>query len=337
MSTEVDVPIAVVIPSYKVKDHILEVIERVPEFVKTIYCVDDCCPLGSGKFIEENATDQRLVVLYNPVNRGVGGAMKTGYARAFGDGHDIAVKIDGDGQMDPVLLEYFVAPIANGLADYTKGNRFYDPRTVSAMPKSRLIGNAGLSFLTKLSSGYYSLFDPTNGYTAIHQICYERLDMDLIDDRFFFETDMMTRLNIIRAVILDVPMDAIYEHEISNLNASKEFWSFLGKNIRAFFKRIVYTYFVRGFSMASVNLILGAIFTIIGIILGASIWIHSLVSGSPTTPGGAALIVVLLVLGQQLMISFMAFDFANEPSTPLSRLLRHGRLSFFESRKSKQH
>lgn len=327
--------IAVVIPCYKVRSHILKVLADIPDYVTTIYTVDDKCPDKSGDFIKNSTNDSRVKVLYNPVNKGVGGAVKAGYIKAFDDGHDIAVKIDGDGQMDPKLLNFFATPIIDGLADYTKGNRFYDPRTVSAMPRGRLIGNAGLSFLTKLSSGYYSLFDPTNGYTAIHRVCFERLDMNLIDDRFFFETDMMTRLSIIRAVVLDVPMSAIYEDEVSNLNATKEFWSFLTKNIKGFTKRIIYTYFLRGFSMASVNLMLGLILSILGFILGATIWTNSLISGVATTPGSAALIVVLLVLGQQMLLSFLSIDFSNEPSIPLSKRLSSGALAIHQKHKNK--
>ena len=213
--------IAVLIPSYKVKSHILEVIRLIGPEVCKIYVVDDCCPDGSGDFVIQHCTDERVIVLRNPVNLGVGGAVMTGYRTAIADGIDIIVKIDGDGQMDPSLISDFVSPIIAGNADYTKGNRFFNLEKISEMPKIRLFGNAVLSFMTKLSSGYWELFDPTNGYTAIHSEVAKHLPLDKISQRYFFETDMLFRLNTLGAVVIDIPMDAKYEDEVSNLKVSR--------------------------------------------------------------------------------------------------------------------
>lgn len=198
--------VAVVLPCYKSKKQVLDVIARIGQEAFLIVAVDDCCPMGTGTHIEQNCSDPRVVIVRNEVNRGVGGAVIRGYREALGRGADIVVKIDSDGQMDPAHLPRIVHPVAQGLADYTKGNRFFNIEDLKTMPAIRVFGNAGLSFLTKLSSGYWSVFDPTNGYTAIHRAALEMLPLDKIDNRFFFESDMLFRLYIAGAVVLDVPI-----------------------------------------------------------------------------------------------------------------------------------
>ncbi|GBQ28147.1 glycosyltransferase [Acetobacter estunensis NRIC 0472] len=172
--------VGVVIPSYKVTAHILDVISRIGPEVQKIYVVDDCCPDRSGDLVERSCTDARVTVVRHEHNQGVGGAVMTGYRAAIRDDVDVIVKIDGDGQMDPALVPEFVAPILTGHADYTKGNRFFNLEGLSSMPGMRLFGNAVLSFMTKISSGYWSLFDPTNGYTAIHRDVAALLPMERI-------------------------------------------------------------------------------------------------------------------------------------------------------------
>ncbi len=154
--------IAVVIPSYRVVKHILGVLSAIGPEIWRIYVIDDKCPEGSGDYVEDNCIDTRVVVLRHGTNQGVGSAVMTGYRAAIADGADIIVKVDGDGQMDPALIPNFIEPILAGEADYTKGNRFFYLEEIRAMPKVRLFGNAVLSFMTKLSSGYWDVFDPTN-------------------------------------------------------------------------------------------------------------------------------------------------------------------------------
>jgi len=195
--------IAVVVPSYKVTRHIFEVVAAIGPEVDAIYCVDDACPDGSGDFIERELSDPRVRVLRHVRNLGVGGAVMTGYRQAVADGARVIVKIDGDGQMDPSLLPAFVMPILRGHADYAKGNRFWDLRQINQMPLLRRLGNLGLSFMAKASTGYWNVFDPTNGYTAIHADIAAHLPLDSISQRYFFETDMLFRLNTLRAVVVD--------------------------------------------------------------------------------------------------------------------------------------
>ncbi|MFV3406716.1 glycosyltransferase family 2 protein [Pseudomonas sp. NY15463] len=300
--------IAVIIPCYKVTSHILGVIDEIGSEVIKIYAVDDACPDRSGDFIEAHCSDPRVVVVRNAQNQGVGGAVMAGYQAAIADEMDILVKIDGDGQMDPSLLPDFVAPILCGEADYTKGNRFFDLEEIRQMPKVRLFGNAALSFLTKLSSGYWDLFDPTNGYTAIHRDAARHLPFNKISRRYFFETDMLFRLNTLRAVVIDIPMDARYADEVSNLKISKIVGEFLVKHMRNMGKRIFYSYYLRDMSLASLQLPLGLLLVGLGGLFGLSHWISSINSGVPTPAGTVMLSALPVILGTQFILAFVGHD-----------------------------
>src|SRR5215469_10201271 len=161
-----NVSIAVVIPCYRERAHILDVLARIGPEVAAIYVVDDCCPEHTGDLVATECRDDRVRIVRLETNRGVGGAVLAGARLALKAGYRIVVKVDGDGQMDPALIRHLVRPIEEGAADVTKGNRFYDLDNIRSMPLGRLFGNAVLSFLTKLSSGYWSIFDPTNGFVA---------------------------------------------------------------------------------------------------------------------------------------------------------------------------
>jgi glycosyltransferase involved in cell wall biosynthesis len=179
--------IAVILPCYRSKGHVLGVIERIGPEVASIIVVDDKCPEKTGAHVAQFSKDERVEVIYHDENQGVGGALVSGYLHALETGADIVIKIDSDGQMDPSFVPTLIAPIVNGVADYSKGNRFFNPRDASAMPLTRLLGNLGLSFMTKLSSGYWNLFDPTNGFTAIHRSCLGLLPLHKVSRRLFFE------------------------------------------------------------------------------------------------------------------------------------------------------
>ncbi len=309
--------ISVVIPCYKVKSHILGVITGIGPEVDKIYVVDDCCPDKSGEFVELNCNDPRVTVIKCPVNQGVGGAVMTGYEAAIRDGVDIIVKVDGDGQMDPSLIQDFVLPILNGQADYTKGNRFFDLEEIRQMPKIRLFGNAALSFMTKLSSGYWDLFDPTNGFTAIHADIARHLPVKKISKRYFFETDILFRLNTLRALVIDIPMDAKYEDEVSNLKISKIIGEFFIKHMRNMSKRIFYNYYLRDMSLASIELPLGLLMVIIGSAFGLGHWLQSLQSGVPTSAGTVMLSALPIILGTQFILAFIGHDIQSVPRRAL--------------------
>lgn len=309
--------ISVVIPCYKVKNHILGVIAGIGAEVDRIYVVDDCCPDNSGEYVEANCTDTRVRVIKCPVNQGVGGAVMTGYEAAIADGVDIIVKVDGDGQMDPQLIPDFVLPIVAGEADYTKGNRFFDLEEIRQMPRMRLFGNAALSFMTKISSGYWDLFDPTNGYTAIHADIAKHLPVKKISKRYFFETDMLFRLNTLRAVVIDIPMDAKYEDEVSNLKISKIIGEFFVKHVRNMGKRIFYNYYLRDMSLASLELPVGLAMIFLGTTFGIYHWIESLSSGTATPAGTVMLSALPIILGTQLVLAFIGSDIQSVPRRAL--------------------
>ena len=309
--------IAVVIPCFRVTAHIASVLAAIGPEVQRIYCVDDACPDGSGDFIRDQCRDARIVILRHAVNQGVGGTTCTGYRQALSDGADIVVKIDGDGQMNPALIPRFAAPITHGRADYTKGNRFFRLDSLRGMPASRKIGNAILSFLTKLSSGYWSVFDPTNGYTAIHARVLREMPLDRVSTRWFFESDMLFRLNTLGAVVEDVPLDSVYGTEVSNLEVRRVAFEFLVKNLGNYGKRIFYNYFLRNFSIASLELLAGCIFLPFGIIFGGIQWSESVASGVAVSAGTVMLAALPTLLGGQLLLSFMAYDMAAQPRVPL--------------------
>lgn len=314
--------VAVVIPCYRVLKHIMNVISAIGPEVCRIYVVDDKCPDGSGGYVEENCKDLRVTVLRHEINQGVGGAVMTGYRAAIADGADIIIKVDGDGQMDPSLIPNFIEPIFAGEADYTKGNRFFDLEEIRAMPKIRLFGNAVLSFMTKLSSGYWDLFDPTNGYTAIHADVARHLPLDKISCRYFFETDMLFRLNTLRAVVVDVPMSAKYGDEISQLKISKIIAEFLIKHIRNFGKRIFYNYYLRDMSIASIELPFGILFLAFGIGYGGWHWLNALHAGLATPAGTVMLSALPALMGLQLILAFLAYDIAAVPRMPLHKKIK---------------
>ena len=314
--------IAVAIPCYKVTEHVLGVIAAIGSEVETIYAVDDACPDGSGRFIEDNNTDRRVRVLYNPENQGVGGAIVTAYKAAMADGMDIVVKIDGDGQMNPTLLPQFVRPLLQEKADYTKGNRFFRPESVQGMPPVRLFGNAVLSFLTKLSCGYWNIMDPTNGYTAVRTCVLAELPLDKLERRYFFETDMLFRLNTVRAVVKDVPMDSVYADEESNLKIGKVLPEFLRKHASRLWRRYVYNYLVRDFNVGTLYSLCGTLLVTAGTVFGAIQWLGSSVSHNPATSGTVMLAALPVLVGIQCLIAFLHYDVSNVPTEPLSLSLR---------------
>ena len=308
---------AVVIPSFKVRASVLDVIAGIGPEVAMIFVVDDACPDDSGSHVEQHCNDPRVRVVRHDRNKGVGGAVMTGYKAALDAGIDVIVKLDGDGQMDPALIGTIARPVLEGRADYAKGNRFHSIWNVRKMPRTRLWGNAGLSFVTKLSSGYWGVFDPTNGYTAIHASALRMLEPANISERYFFETDMLINLGNARAVVVDVPMEAIYADEVSNLRIHKEAGHFLAKHLREIVKRIFYTYMLRDFSLASVQLLAGLMMLAFGTLFGAWHWYESISTGQVASTGTVMVAMLPIILGFQLLLNFLAFDMANEPKLPL--------------------
>lgn len=313
--------IAVVIPCFRETANILATLEKMPDLVSRVYCIDDACPDGTGDYIQRHNTDPRVEVLRQQKNTGVGGATITGYRKALADGADIIVKIDGDGQMDPRSIPRFVRPIIEGRTDYTKGNRFFLLENLSPMPKVRIFGNAALSFLSKLSAGYWRIFDPTNGYTAIHAKVLALLPLDKLHKGYFFESDMLYRLSTIRAVVIDVPERAIYNGEQSHLRIGKVMPVFCYRHLRNFLARIFYGYFLRDFHLASIEWVAGPLLMLFGFVFGVVNWQAGVSSHSQATAGTVMLAGLPVIVGLQLLLSAIGFDIDNQPEIPLHHQL----------------
>ncbi|MBL6932107.1 MAG: glycosyltransferase family 2 protein [Rhodospirillales bacterium] len=310
--------IAVVIPCYRETSHILDVIKAIGKEVSRIYVIDDACPDKTGEHVKAHCSDPRVEVLIQKNNTGVGGATMNGYKRAIEDGAEIIVKVDGDGQMDPSLIAKLVAPLLEGEADYVKGNRFYNLDGLSEMPRVRIFGNLALSFASKASSGYWNIFDPTNGFTAIHIDAAKQLPFEKIDNGFFFESDMLFRLNMMRAVVVDMPMPARYGKEESSLKIRNIILSFIARHYSNAVKRIFYSYFIRDFGVQSIELVLGNLLLLFGVLYGTLSWHESSATGIPATAGTVILAALPIILGSQMLIAFLNFDTKNVPSKPLN-------------------
>lgn len=299
---------AAVIPAYKVSKHIVDVVRSIPDEIDFIIVVDDACPEKSGEILKVSKISKKVTIIYHPVNLGVGGAMKSGYLAALELGAQVIVKIDGDGQMDSSHIPNLIKPILQGESDYAKGNRFYSLNLVREMPKIRLIGNVVLSFMSKLSTGFYHIFDPNNGFTAVSSEALALIEFSSVDDRYFFESDMLYQLNVTGMRALDVPMPAIYRDEVSNLRIGHSIFYFFPRHIRNTCKRITLNYFVRDFNVATLQLISGVGLGIWGFIAGMGTWLHSRNTGIPSQPGTIVLVAILSIASLQLLLSFINYD-----------------------------
>ena len=308
--------VCVVIPAYKAQTEILGVLEQIPEIVTRIIVVDDACPDGTGELVQKNSKDKRVEVIFNKENLGVGGAMVAGYKKALEQNHQVIVKLDSDGQMDPSRIPQLIGPIVRGQTDYAKGNRFDSLEDLEQMPKIRIFGNAVLSIMSKASSGYWQITDPTNGFTAIHRSVLQRIHLGKLRQGWFFESDMLFRLSIIKAVVADVPMPASYGLEKSNLSIRKVIFEFPTRYSINHFKRIFYLYYLREWSAASFEFPAGLILTLGGLLAGINFWIRGVETGPGATAGQVMLSAVPMILGFQLILAFVSSDISGEPSKP---------------------
>jgi dolichol-phosphate mannosyltransferase len=332
-STVFDKQVAVVIPAYRASAHIGEVLRGIPPFVTWIVVVDDCSPDDTAAVVEEHAQrDSRIRLLRHAKNQGVGGAVMTGYAEASRLGAEIIVKMDSDGQMDPRYLLPLIASIAGGQTDYAKGNRYFHARQLRSMPLTRRIGNLGLSFLTKLASGYWNLFDPTNGYTAIHASLIPLLDKDSTAKRYFFESSMLIELSLLRAVVRDVCIPAKYGEETSRLSEFASLLEFPRRLLRGFLRRIWIQYFVRDFGIASIFAIVGSLLLLFGAVFGGWHWWSSAETMTPTPTGTVMLAVLPIILGMQLLLQAVVADMKNMPERSLQSDLSQWVDGFWSSR-----
>ena len=195
--------------------------------------------------------------------------------------------------------------LIKGEADYVKGNRFHALGSVSGMPKSRLLGNFLLSFASKLSSGYWNIFDPTNGFTAIHADAARALPLSKISHGYFFESDMLFYLGLLRAVVRDIPMEAYYGSETSGIRIPMVVPEFIFKHYVNTCRRIFITYFLRETNVATLQLILGKLLLLFGIVFGTINWINSQTTGINASAGTVVLAALPIIVGSQLVIAFL--------------------------------
>ena len=312
--------VAVVIPAYKTAGSIFTVLEKIPARAGLIVVVDDASPDDLAQKVEK-FHDPRLHLLSHKKNQGVGGAMLTGYAYALEQGADIVVKVDSDDQMDLDYFDELLTPILEGEADYTKGNRFLHHRELKKMPFIRKMGNQGLSFLTKVATGYWKIYDPTNGYTAVSRQVLRLLEPRRISKHYFFETSMLAELRKLDAVIEDVPIPAIYNEHGSSVRILREFFLFSANLVYRIFDRILSQYYRFDFSAVSFFLLSSLVLGAFGGIWGIVKWIESDRSGVPATTGTVLIAVLPIILAVQFLVQAIALDISNTPLEPLVRRL----------------
>lgn len=315
--------VAVIIPCYNAAATVVRVIAGLPAWVRWIVVVDDASADQTAAALAA-CTDARLLVKRHPKNQGVGGAMRTGYGHALQLGADLAVKIDADQQMDPDDLPVLLAPLLRGEADYTKGNRFVSADALRQMPRVRLLGNAGLTFLTKLSSGAWNVVDPCNGYTAIHKTALQQLDLQQAHPRYFFESSLLMLLTVQGAVVRDVPMPARYGQQGSHLSVAQTLVQFPFLHVAYGIRRFVQQYIWRDFTATSVLVLLGVPVFGWGLLDAVAIWLRSRQTGLLTPTGTLIIPTLLLIVGFQLLLHALLLDIAATPKLPLQVRLRHG-------------
>ena len=304
--------IALIIPCYKGGLRTLEVIRKAKCFATDIILVDDCCPLNTGDLVlEVFKNESNIHVIFNNQNFGVGMSTKIGFDYAVNC--NILVKIDADGQMDPCLIPSLIEPLIQGKSDAAKGNRFTSVDHIASMPKIRIIGNLVLSFLNKISTGYWELFDPTNGFIAITSTALSRIRLDKVDNRYFFESDLLFQCALARITFSQLSMKSIYDGEVSSLSPIAEIRYFSAKHLLNFIKRLFYQYFILDFNAGSLELLGGLISFFFSFLLFLKILLFGLLYNIFATPGESSLFAIVSLLTIQLFIGFLYYDSTQQP------------------------
>jgi glycosyltransferase involved in cell wall biosynthesis len=308
--------VAAVVPAFKEERHIATVIETMPDFVDHIVIVDDCSPDGTSAAAVATA-DPRLHLIRHEVNQGVGGAIITAHRAAMDLGSDINVVMAGDAQMDPAYLPALLDQIVEGYG-FAKANRFFSGESFAGMPGHRVFGNVALSFLTKFASGYWHIFDPQNGYTAIRTEVLRRLPLDKVARRYSFENDLLIHLSILDVPVVDVPIPALYATEVSSIRLRSVVPELLSLMFRGFWRRVWWKYMVWSFSPVALLLVAGLVLLVLGLGVGAWLLTVSVGSSSPTA-GSVMLAVVPFVLGVQTLLVALQLDIQATPNRPTMR------------------
>ena len=316
--------IAIVIPCYRVRDKIVDVVDSVLAVADFVIAVDDCCPEKSGEFLQKVHAEPKLKVVFHERNQGVGGAMITGFKTALDLGADIVVKMDGDGQMEAKQMPRLIAPLVARKADFAKGNRFYDLRALRAMPFVRRFGNFGLTLLSKAASGFWHLSDPTNGYFAVRANALRLLNFHLLAPRYFFEISLLIQLNVVRAIAIDVPIPAKYADENSSLSPMRALITFPSKLAGGLLHRIWWRYFIYDINIVTVFLMTGGILFFGGGAFGLWRWSHNWMYGQEQSAGTVAFAMLPMILGFQMLLQAVVLDMMDKPDAPISDVLETG-------------
>jgi glycosyltransferase involved in cell wall biosynthesis len=306
--------VAAVVPAYNEQKMIAKVIDTMPGFVDHIVIVDDCSPDGTSAVVRASA-DPRVTLIRHEQNQGVGGAIITAHRAAMELGADVNVVMAGDAQMDPAYLPDLLDRVTDEGYGFAKANRFYAPESFQGMPRHRVFGNITLSFLTKLASGYWNLFDPQNGYTAVRTEVLRRVPLDRVARRYSFENDLLIHLNILQIPATDVPIPAIYGEESSSIRLSKVIPELLNRLTVGFWSRIWYRYVLWSFSPIALLLFLGLLLFVFG--LAVAIWTAFQIAASVVATAATVMLAALpLMIGTQMLISALQLDIQATPSTP---------------------
>jgi glycosyltransferase involved in cell wall biosynthesis len=302
--------IAVVIPAFKVRDHILTTLAAIGPEVAAIYVVDDACPESTGEHVRKNCADARVRVIRVERHLGVGGATTRGYREALGEEMDILVKLHADGRMDPARIPSIVRPLLDGQADYAKGNRFFDLDDVTGVPWRSRVGNSVESFVTKVATGYWDITDPANGFTALHGTVARAIGLDKLARDGSFESDVLFRLAMLRAVVVDVPMPVRITRNEPRARFPRSFFS-------RTLKRVAYGYFLRDFNAGTALFLAGVFLMLVGSWYGGTQWYTAAASGFPASPGTVMLAALPVLVGAQLLIAAFHYEVTNVPRRPL--------------------
>ncbi|MBE7699551.1 glycosyltransferase family 2 protein [Oerskovia sp. Sa1BUA8] len=306
--------IAAVVPAYKEESMIRTVIDTMPDFVDHIVIVDDCSPDGTSE-AAKSSDDPRVVLIRHEVNKGVGGAIITGHRAAMERGADVDVVMAGDAQMDPSYLPDLLDQVTSGGFGFAKANRFFRPDSYVGMPRHRVFGNVVLSFMTKFASGYWHLFDPQNGYTAVRTSVLEKIDLDRVSERYSFENDLLIHLNVAGTSAVDVPIPAVYGNEVSSIRLGKVVPELMSLLFRGYWYRLWYRYVLWSFSPVALLLFMGMFLTFVGV--AAGVWtIAATWNSTPATAGTVLLAVTPFVLGVQMLVSSLQLDIQESPDKP---------------------
>jgi glycosyltransferase involved in cell wall biosynthesis len=299
--------VAVVVPAFDEERLVGETIRGVPEFVDRIFVVDDASRDGTVA-AAEGLSDLRVQVLRRERNAGVGAAIATGYRRALEEAIDVTCVMAADNQMDPTELQELVAPVARGEVEYAKANRLVSGEAWKVIPRTRYLGNAVLSLLTKIASGYWHVADSQAGYTALSLSALRRLDLDRLYPRYGFPNDMLVHLNIQNARVRDVPSRPIYDvGERSGIRLRSVVPRISWLLFKGFWWRMGQKYVIRDFHPLVFFYVFGVLMLSVGLVLGL-VELVLRIAGNAITPASIVLVAVLLIAGLQMTLFAMWFD-----------------------------